>query len=978
MKNKYFNFGMGVKEMPETRRDAINRVSKKRHLLRRGLGGGIILLISTLSYGQISWTGERILADGEVISQDINLIRTVTINVPSGSATISGVMSGNSASSVRKTGDGTLILTGNNTYTTLTTIIAGTISIGNNTNTGAIAGNIVNNANLIFNRSNGYTYSGVISGTGSVIKKGSLALFLEGNNTYTGITTISEGALYIGYYTTTGSIAGNIVNNSNLFFSLSNEYTYSGVISGSGNVHYDSEDKVTLSGINTYTGETRISGPLVLSTVGSIEHSKTVIFYTNWASFNISSGNKTIKSLNGDYASSQVILGIRTLTIGTSATSEDGGGTFRGVISGIMGNIIKTGTDTLFLTGNNTYPGSTTINAGTLSIGNNTTTGAIDGNIVNNANLIFNRSNGHTYSGVISGTGTVTKLGNSILRFTGNNTYTGTTTISEGNLYIGFTTTTGAIAGNIVNNGVLHFYRFNDYTYSGSISGTGNVINYSDNATLTLNGINTYTGITYIEAPLALGTNGTIENSSSVILVDYSLASFNISSGNKTIKSLNGDYASSQVILGSRTLTIGTSATSEDGGGTFNGIISGTGGITKTGTAELVLTGTNTYTGITTIESGSISIGMNTTTGNIIGDIINNGEIYFRRTNPFTYSGVISGTGTVCSEMSSSAITFTKEQTYTGITLVRGGLILSETASIENSSEVQFNDNFGTFEISSGNKKINSLRTTGNFPNTSIVLGSGVLTIGNAGQADGGGNFSGIISGTGGITKTGSANLTLSGQNSATGTLTVQQGKITLASKWQGNFNKENNTELEIQGNVNIGGSATLSGGNIYMDLKTDTPARMLVSGIMYPSGTNTLNITCNDVANYALFQAASGIIASPFRLNIPGTLEATGNQLLLTADAVGIGELGIKNNELRVYPNPTNGEFKVSGSKFKDGTQSRTLSEVEVAVEIFNMTGRYVGAYSIRPDGLVDISHLPAGVYMLRVGNETIRIVKK
>ena len=58
------------------------------------------------------------------------------------------------------------------------------------------------------------------------------------------------------------------------------------------------------------------------------------------------------------------------------------------------------------MTGANTYTGGTTISAGTLLLGNGGTTGSVAGNIVDNAALVFNRSNALTYAGVISGTGT--------------------------------------------------------------------------------------------------------------------------------------------------------------------------------------------------------------------------------------------------------------------------------------------------------------------------------------------------------------------------------------------------------------------------------------------------------------------------------------------------------------------------------------------------------------------------------------------
>ena len=68
----------------------------------------------------------------------------------------------------------------------------------------------------MFNRSDALTYGGVISGTGSLTKSGTGTLTLTGDNTYTGGTTISAGTLQIGNGGTTGSVAGNIVDNAAL------------------------------------------------------------------------------------------------------------------------------------------------------------------------------------------------------------------------------------------------------------------------------------------------------------------------------------------------------------------------------------------------------------------------------------------------------------------------------------------------------------------------------------------------------------------------------------------------------------------------------------------------------------------------------------------------------------------------------------------------------------------------------------------
>ena len=141
--------------------------------------------------------------------------------------------------------------------------------------------------------------------------------------------------------------------------------------------------------------------------------------------------------------------------------------TYAGVISG-TGTLTKSGTGTLTLTGDNTYTGATTISAGTLQLGNGGTTGSVAGNIVDNAALVFNRSNALTYAGVVSGTGIAhPERRPARLTLTGANTYTGGTTISAGTLQIGNGGTTGSVAGNIVDNGALIFNRSNALTYAG-------------------------------------------------------------------------------------------------------------------------------------------------------------------------------------------------------------------------------------------------------------------------------------------------------------------------------------------------------------------------------------------------------------------------------------------------------------------------------------------------------------------------------
>ncbi|MFV0549198.1 MAG: autotransporter outer membrane beta-barrel domain-containing protein, partial [Limnobaculum xujianqingii] len=109
--------------------------------------------------------------------------------------TFSGVISG--AGSLNKTGNGTLLLTGDNIYAGGTTISSGTLQLGNGGTSGSVIGNITDNGTLVFDRSNDHLYNGVISGSGNVIQQGSGTLFIDNNQTYQGTTDINLGALIL-------------------------------------------------------------------------------------------------------------------------------------------------------------------------------------------------------------------------------------------------------------------------------------------------------------------------------------------------------------------------------------------------------------------------------------------------------------------------------------------------------------------------------------------------------------------------------------------------------------------------------------------------------------------------------------------------------------------------------------------------------------------------------------------------------------
>lgn len=124
--------------------------------------------------------------------------KTATFDTNGSDVTFANALGGGAiAAAVQKAGAGKLTLAADNTYTGTTTVSAGTLSIGSGGTAGSVAGDIVNNAALIFDRSNALAYLGAISGNGTLVKQGAGKLTLSANSSYTGATTVSAGTLLV-------------------------------------------------------------------------------------------------------------------------------------------------------------------------------------------------------------------------------------------------------------------------------------------------------------------------------------------------------------------------------------------------------------------------------------------------------------------------------------------------------------------------------------------------------------------------------------------------------------------------------------------------------------------------------------------------------------------------------------------------------------------------------------------------------------
>ncbi|ECV4141609.1 AIDA autotransporter-like protein ShdA [Salmonella enterica subsp. enterica serovar Kentucky] len=513
--------------------------------------------------------------------------------------------------SLIKQGAGTLILNAENTYTGGTTISGGTLVA---TNVDALgSGDVTDDATLELNT--GGTFDNAIGGSGNVVKSGADTLTLSGSNSYTGGTTISGGTLVASNVEALGT--GDVTNNATLELNTGGDFINN--IGGTGRVEKSGDDTLTLSGSNTYTGGTLINGgTLVASNVealgtGDVTDNATLALNTGGTFDNAISGSgQVVKSgdetltlsgtnsyTGGTTISGGTLVATNVEALGSGDVTDDAtlelntGGTFDNAISG-SGQVVKSGDKMLTLSGANSYSGGTLISDGTLVASNVEALGT--GDVTNNATLALNT--GGDFTNNISGSGQVVKSGDDTLTLSGANSYTGGTTISGGTLVA--TNVDALGTGDVTNSSTLELNTGG--TFDNAISGSGQVVKSGDE-TLTLSGSNTYTGGTLISGGTLVATNGDALGTGDV--TDNATLELNTGGTFDNVISGSTLVATSVEALGSGDVT-DNAVLELNTGGTFDNAISGSGQVVKSGDKTLTLSGANSYTGGTTISGGTL------------------------------------------------------------------------------------------------------------------------------------------------------------------------------------------------------------------------------------------------------------------------------------------------------------------------------------------------------------------------------------
>ena len=685
------------------------------------------------------------------------------------------------------------------------------------------------------------TINASLAGTGAVLlKEGNGTLILGGSNSYAGGTSITGGTVVLGSSTAFGNSSGavtlnpgagntttlrigaaglTLANNMALssgtavFDTNSNNTTLSGVLSSTGALSKTGAGTLTLTANNTHTGGITISaGGIALSGSGALADSEAINLAASGTSFDISAisaSGQTIASIAGASGSS-IALGSKTLTVGGDNTST----TFSGSLGGTGGALVKTGSGTLTLDSGNTYTGTTTITAGGLQIGNGGTTGSLStsSTITNNGVLTFNRSNnlaqGTDFSATaIGGSGSLVQSGTGNLTLSSANTYSGGTTLNSGTLVLNNSTAIG----------------------TGALSINGGTLNNTSGTSITLSSNNTQNW----NANIAFtGTN------------DLNLGTGAVALGNS---------ASRTVTVNSGNLTVG-------------GVISGTSSsLTKAGAGTLRLTGSNSYSGGTTISAGILEIaGSGTLNG--AGNIVNNGTLLWNSSDWTTFSGIISGSGGITLN-GTGRIQLSSSNSFTGGVVINAGTLrFGGDNVISASNNVTING--GTLEADTiGRPFTISLLTlaSGNVSQNTLTATNGYILQN--------GSVSAILAGTGALTKNGSGTVTLSGNNTISGATTVSDGTLVLS------------------GNGTLGTSTiSLTGGTLDLGGKSLTNTFSSLTGGTLANGTLT-----NNGGNYALQNGTvSAVLAGTNGLTKTGsgTTTLTGSNSYSGATTIAGGTL--------------------------------------------------------------------------------------
>lgn len=620
------------------------------------IGGGNDRLAATGSVvlGDVSSSGVLVLGDattarnqtlagltttglGGVVIGNAPANGTLTLNIASGTNTFDGILGGAGTNennlALTKSGAGALTLGGTsaNTYAGLTSLSAGSLTLAKTAGVNAIPGNLsITNAttNLYLGASNQIADSSVISWAGT---SGYGYLNMSGySETVGGLSDATGHGVIQNEQTGTGKAATALVINNSSDYSFNGYFrnASSGATGTLGLVKLGS-GKQTLSGaFVVYTGPTTISAGTLELTGATAFNSAVEFDAGSTGVLQMAGATGKINDLStADATNNNVFVQNAAGTDNVLTINQAGNTSFGGIIRNNTGGnkigIVKAGTGTLTLTNDNTFTGDVTVSAGTLRIGHSNALGTGTKTLTSaGASRIVELSGGITLANTISlSLSSNSGDGLGLSSIAGVNEIQGNINFTTGNPALNISSTSGStlsISGNLtysVANNTRPLYlggtSTSNNTISGVISQTGTgaimTLNKQGAGTWVLSNANTFTGATTI-------TGGSLALTHNLALQYSALNTAFTGGGSLDLTAVNtptiGGFSGAGDVALPTNVTSLTLNPQSGVSATYTGNLSGGTGLalTKTGAGTQILSGANSWSGLTTVNGGELRV----------------------------------------------------------------------------------------------------------------------------------------------------------------------------------------------------------------------------------------------------------------------------------------------------------------------------------------------------------------------------------
>jgi autotransporter-associated beta strand protein len=711
------------------------------------------------------------------------------------------------------------------------------------------------------------------SGAGGLTKTGAGTLTLNGTNLYYGNTIVGAGTLALGVATYISNSPAILVSNSATLD-----------VSADGPLVLQNQILAGTGAVNG--GVTVVNGGVISPATNGVAGTLTI----NNGGLTVNGGTLALDVAN-PAADLLVVNGNLTLTSGTlqlNATGTLANGTYKlieytGSFTGAAGNL----------------PIAGFTQAGKIAALSSANSGEIDlvVSAIANASLVWEGDGGNNYWDV-GASPDWTSSGAAVTFANGDNV---SFNDSSANQTVNLFSTVEP--GSVTVNATANNYTFQDGsgTGAGLISGTTGLTK-SGGSTLTVLTVNNNSGATILSA-------GTI-----------------------------------QVGNGSTTGALGTGDITNNGALVFEqpdnrseaGQISGTGSVSQQGSATLTLAANNSYSGGTTIGSGTLQVGAGGTTGTLgAGAVVNNSALVVDRTGAYALTNGVSGSGTLAA-IGAGPVTLAGNNTYQGGTAISNGVVILGGTGAIPAAEGLYVD--GVLDLQGFNEALNLLNGNTGIITNSAASGTNTLVVGDDSDSS---TYSGVITENANgakiaVIKEGAATLQLNGVSSYSG------GTLVLG------------------GELNLGPAAVIGGG---ITLSNNTTLELVSAGSTHPSVYNNLTILTNSTVSLN-----SGNLANAFYGEIIGD-ESGSNEI---ASAITFGQL--TTNQFESFPGTVvitalgTVRFSTSGAVTANGGD-RTLFDLEGF--LYTKSGGTINFGAL--EGAGSVSSPTAGSQTIVVGNKGI-----